>query len=55
MKARFERQEFWAMAIPSMLPPPTPWKVFVFAAGVFEMRVTLFLLAVFAGRCIRCG
>ncbi len=53
MKARFERQEFWAMAIPSMLPPPTPWKVFVFAAGVFEMRVTLFLLAVFAGRCIR--
>ncbi len=53
MRARFERQEFWAMAIPSMLPPPTPWKAFVFAAGVFEMRVVLFMLAVFTGRFIR--
>lgn len=53
MRARFERQEFWALAIPSMLPPPTPWKVFVFAAGVFEMRVALFMLAVFTGRFIR--
>jgi len=53
MRARFEEQEFWAMAIPSMLPPPTPWKAFVFAAGVFEMRVSLFMLAVFTGRLIR--
>lgn len=53
MRNRFERQEFWAMAIPSMLPPPTPWKAFVFAAGVFEMRVALFMLAVFTGRLIR--
>ena len=53
MRARFEQQEFWAMAIPSMLPPPTPWKAFVFAAGVFEMRVVLFMLAVFTGRLIR--
>ena len=53
MRTRFERQEFWAMAIPSMLPPPTPWKAFVFAAGVFEMRVALFMLAVFTGRFIR--
>jgi membrane protein YqaA with SNARE-associated domain len=53
MRARFERQEFLAMIIPSMLPPPTPWKAFVFAAGVFEMRVTLFMLAVFTGRLIR--
>jgi membrane protein YqaA with SNARE-associated domain len=53
MRARFERQEFLAMMIPSMLPPPTPWKAFVFAAGVFEMRVPLFLLSVFAGRMAR--
>src|SRR5271169_4212084 len=53
MRTRFERQEFWAMAIPSMLPPPTPWKAFVFAAGVFEMRVALFLFAVFTGRLVR--
>jgi membrane protein YqaA with SNARE-associated domain len=53
MRARFERQEFLAMMIPSMLPPPTPWKAFVFAAGVFEMRVVPFVLAVFAGRMVR--
>ena len=53
MKARFERQEFLAMMIPSMLPPPTPWKAFVFAAGVFEMRVAPFMLAVFCGRMVR--
>ncbi len=53
MRARFEQQEFWAMMIPSMLPPPTPWKAFVFAAGVFEMRVPLFMVAVFTGRMIR--
>jgi len=53
MRARFERQEFLAMMIPSMLPPPTPWKAFVFAAGVFEMRVLPFVMAVFAGRMVR--
>ena len=53
MKARFERQEFLAMMIPSMLPPPTPRKAFVFAAGVFEMRVVPFMLSVFCGRMLR--
>jgi membrane protein YqaA with SNARE-associated domain len=53
MKLRFENQEFLAMAIPSALPPPTPWKLFVFAAGVFEMRVVPFMLAVFTGRLVR--
>jgi membrane protein YqaA with SNARE-associated domain len=53
MRDRFERQEFLAMMIPSMMPPPTPWKAFVFAAGVFEMRIPAFLLAVFCGRMVR--
>jgi membrane protein YqaA with SNARE-associated domain len=53
MRARFERQEFLAMMIPSMLPPPTPWKLFAFAAGVFEMRIVPFMLAVFCGRMVR--
>lgn len=53
MKLKFEKQEFLAMAIPSALPPPTPWKAFVFAAGVFEMRVAPFMLAVFTGRLVR--
>ena len=53
MRARFENQEFLAVMVPSMLPPPTPWKAFVFAAGVFEMRVAPFVLAVFVGRMVR--
>ncbi len=53
MRDRFERQEFLAVLVPSMLPPPTPWKAFVFAAGVFEMRVAPFMLAVFLGRMVR--
>ena len=53
LRDRFEKQEFLAMMIPSVLPPPTPWKLFVFAAGVFEMKIGNFLLAVFVGRVLR--
>ena len=53
LRNKFERQEFLALLIPSMLPPPTPWKLFVFAAGVFEMRVVSFMLSVCVGRLIR--
>jgi membrane protein YqaA with SNARE-associated domain len=53
LRDRFERQEFLAVMIPSMMPPPTPWKMFIFASGVFEMRVPDFLLAVFVGRMLR--
>lgn len=55
MRDRFEHQEFLAILIPSMMPPPTPWKLFVFGAGVFEMRVVTFMLAVFTGRFLRFG
>jgi len=41
MRTRFENQEFLAMMIPSMLPPPTPWKAFVFAAGVLKCASSL--------------
>jgi uncharacterized membrane protein YdjX (TVP38/TMEM64 family) len=53
LRDRFQRQEFLAVMIPSMMPPPAPWKLFIFASGVFEMRVPQFLLAVFAGRMLR--
>jgi membrane protein YqaA with SNARE-associated domain len=42
-----------ALIIPAILPPPTPFKLFVFSAGVARMSVAHFLLAVFAGRLIR--
>jgi membrane protein YqaA with SNARE-associated domain len=51
--ASFDKHEFWALMFPAMLPPPTPFKVFVLAAAAFEMRFTHFLLAIFAGRFVR--
>ena len=51
--ASFEKHEFWALMFPSMLPPPTPFKLFVLAAAAFEMRFRDFMAAIFAGRFIR--
>jgi membrane protein YqaA with SNARE-associated domain len=51
--ASFDQHEFWAVMFPAMLPPPTPFKLFVLAASAFEMRFTHFLAAVFAGRFVR--
>jgi membrane protein YqaA with SNARE-associated domain len=49
----FEEHEFLALMLPGMLPPPTPFKVLVLAAAVFEMRFRDFLIAIFAGRFVR--
>ena len=51
--ASFERHEFWALMFPAMLPPPTPFKLFVLGAAVFGMQFTHFLAAIFAGRFVR--
>jgi len=53
IRDRFEKQEFVALMVPAMLPPPTPFKLFVFSAGVFEMRLPAFLMAIVSGRLIR--
>jgi membrane protein YqaA with SNARE-associated domain len=53
IRDRFERQEFFAILIPSMGPPPTPLKLFQFAAGVFEMKLAPFVLATFTGKMIQ--
>lgn len=55
IRDRFEKQEFLALMIPAMLPPPAPFKLFVFSAGVFEMRIRAFLLAIISGRLVRFG
>ncbi len=49
----FEQHEFWALMFPGMLPPPMPFKIFVLAAAVFEMRFRDFLIAIVAGRFVR--
>ena len=53
IKASFERHEFLAIMLPSMLPPPTPFKLFVLSAGMAEMRFSHFLAAIFSGRFLR--
>lgn len=53
VRAQFEKQEFVAMLIPSAMPPPWPWKIFLLGAGVFEMRIPQFMLAIFLGRTAR--
>lgn len=55
IRDRFEKQEFLALMVPAMLPPPTPFKLFVFSAGVFEMKPIPFLLAIVSGRLVRFG
>ncbi len=53
IRSAFDRHEFLALMLPAMLPPPTPFKLFVLSAGVAEMRFTHFLGAIFAGRFLR--
>ncbi len=48
--AAFRRYGAVAVAVPSALPPPMPFKLFVLAAGAARMKVTSFALAVVAGR-----
>ncbi len=55
IRDRFERQEFLALMVPAMLPPPTPFKLLVFSAGVFEMKPVAFLMAIISGRLVRFG
>ena len=43
----------WAVVIPSVLPPPTPFKIFVLSAGLFRLSFLKFLLSVAVGRSIR--
>lgn len=53
LRDRFEKQEFLAIMIPAMMPPPMPVKLFEFAAGVFEMKVLWFFTAIFVGKFLR--
>ena len=44
---------FLAVAIPSILPPPMPFKLFVLGAGGFQVGVRPFSLALIVGRGFR--
>lgn len=53
LRDRFERQEFLAIMLPAMMPPPMPVKLFELAAGVFEMRPLSYFLAICGGKFLR--
>lgn len=48
-----EKNGFGGMLIAALMPPPTPFKVFVFAAGVFEVPLWSFVSAISLARAIR--
>jgi membrane protein YqaA with SNARE-associated domain len=48
-----QRHGLLSVLVPSLLPPPAPFKVFVLAAGVARVRPVDFLWAVALGRGIR--
>jgi membrane protein YqaA with SNARE-associated domain len=55
LRDRFEKQEFLAIMLPAMCPPPMPVKLFELAAGVFEMRPLSYFLAILSGKFLRFG
>ena len=51
--AIFRRYGLLAVAVPSILPPPVPFKMFVLAAGAARVKPLDFIMAVTIGRGIR--
>ncbi len=50
---KLKRNDFLAILIAMLGPPPFPTKIFILMAGAFDMRMRRFLLAVFGGRFVR--
>jgi membrane protein YqaA with SNARE-associated domain len=48
-----KRNGFLSILVTALLPPPNPFKIFVIAAGAFEMPVQTFVLGLLAARAIR--
>jgi membrane protein YqaA with SNARE-associated domain len=48
-----QRNGILAVLIPSLLPPPAPFKIFVLLAGVAGIPISRFILAIGIGRGIR--
>ena len=49
----YRRHGILAVIVPSLLPPPTPFKIFVLSAGTFGISWPKFLTAIVIGRGIR--
>jgi membrane protein YqaA with SNARE-associated domain len=53
--ALFKRHGMLAIIVPSLLPPPMPFKLFVLIAGIVDVRPLTFVAAVVLGRGFRYG
>jgi membrane protein YqaA with SNARE-associated domain len=53
VSAWYRKFGIFAVMIPSILPPPTPFKIFVLSAGAFRISVARFVLAITLGRGFR--
>src|SRR5262245_40076028 len=51
--ATMQRYGTLAVLIPSLLPPPAPFKIFVLLAGVAHIRPSRFIIAIGIGRGVR--
>jgi membrane protein DedA with SNARE-associated domain len=49
----YKKYGLFTVLIPSILPPPTPFKIFVLSAGAFKLRALEFISAILIGRTIR--
>lgn len=49
----YQRHGILSIIVPSLLPPPTPFKIFVLSAGTFGISWPKFLIGVVTGRAIR--
>jgi membrane protein YqaA with SNARE-associated domain/outer membrane lipoprotein-sorting protein len=53
VKAWYQKYGMLAIIVPSLLPPPLPFKIFVLSAGAFQISWLRFVTAVGIGRSIR--
>jgi len=53
VKAWVQRNAFLSAFVPSILPPPFPFKIFVLGEGVFQVPLKTFVLALLLGRGLR--
>lgn len=53
IRAWTQRNGFLGILVTALLPPPTPFKIFVIAAGALEMPIRSFVLGLLLARAIR--
>ncbi len=53
IRAWLDRNGFLGVLVAALLPPPTPFKLFVLAAGVFQLPLRTFTLALLLARALR--